>query len=151
QSDHRYRLVSLSRNFGHQIAITAGVDFARGDAVIIMDADLQDPPQLVLQMIERGKSGVEIVLAGSRSRQNDTYCKRWPAVLFYYLLRRLAAVEIPANVGDFRLIDRKAIEVCRRMRERDPFLRGMFAWMGFRQAAVTFDRPGRKLGETKYP
>ena len=151
QSDHRYRLVSLSRNFGHQIAITAGMDFARGDAVIVMDADLQDPPELVLQMIERWKSGFEIVYAERRSRQDETYFKRWTAGLFYRLLRRLAAVEIPANVGDFRLIDRKALEVCRRMRERDPFLRGMFAWMGFRQAAVTFDRPGRKLGETKYP
>jgi polyisoprenyl-phosphate glycosyltransferase len=151
QSDHRYRFVSLSRNFGHQIAITAGMDFARGDAVIIMDADLQDPPELVLQMIERWKSGFEIVYAERRSRQDETYFKRWTAGLFYRLLRLLAAVEIPANVGDFRLVDRKAIEVFRRMRERDPFVRGMFAWMGFRQAAVTYDRPGRKLGETKYP
>jgi dolichol-phosphate mannosyltransferase len=151
QSDHRYRLVSLSRNFGHQIAITAGLDFAHGDAVIIMDADLQDPPELVLQMIERWKSGFEIVYAERRSREGETYFKRWTAAIFYSVLRRLAAVEIPANVGDFRLIDRKALEVCRRMRERDPFLRGMFAWMGFRQAAVTFDRPGRMLGGTKYP
>jgi dolichol-phosphate mannosyltransferase len=149
--DDRYRLVYLSRNFGHQIAITAGMDFASGDAVIIMDADLQDPPEVVLQMVERWKSGFEIVYAERSSRQDETYFKRWTAGLFYRLLRQLAAVEIPPNVGDFRLVDRKALEVFRRMRERDPFVRGMFAWMGFRQAAVTYDRPGRKLGETKYP
>src|SRR5262245_33425993 len=149
--DDRYRLVCLSRNFGHQIAITAGMDLASGDAVIIMDADLQDPPELVLQMVERWKSGFEIVYAERSSRQDETYFKRWTAGLFYRLLRQLAAVEIPPNVGDFRLVDRKALEVFRRMRERDPFVRGMFAWMGFRQAAVTYDRPGRKLGETKYP
>ena len=151
QLDDRYRLVCLSRNFGHQIAIIAGMDLADGDAVIVMDADLQDPPELVLQMIEQWKLGFEIVYAERRSRQDETYFKRWTAGLFYRLLRRLAAVDIPRNVGDFRLVDRKALAVFRRMRERDPFVRGMFAWMGFRQAAVTYDRPGRKIGETKYP
>jgi polyisoprenyl-phosphate glycosyltransferase len=127
------------------------MDLASGDAVIIMDADLQDPPELVLQMIEQWKLGFEVVYAQRRSRQDETYFKRCTAGLFCSLLGRLAAVEIPPNVGDFRLVDRKALDVFLRMRERDPFVRGMFAWMGFRQAAIPYDRPGRKIGETKYP
>lgn len=149
--DNRYRLVSLSRNFGHQIAITAGMDLAGGDAVIVMDSDLQDPPELVLEMIAKWRSGFQIVYAQRRSREGESTFKRWSASLFYRILRKLAAVEIPANVGDFRLVDRKAVEIFRSMRERDPFVRGMFAWMGFRQTAVEYDRPARATGETKYP
>jgi polyisoprenyl-phosphate glycosyltransferase len=151
EADNRYRLVSLSRNFGHQIAITAGMDLASGHAVIVMDADLQDPPDVVLEMIAKWKSGFQIVYAQRRSREGESVFKRWTAILFYRVLGKLAAVEIPPNVGDFRLVDRKAVKVFRAMRERDPFVRGMFAWMGFRQTAVPYDRPVRAIGETKYP
>jgi dolichol-phosphate mannosyltransferase len=151
ERDPRYRLVSLSRNFGHQIAITAGMDLARGQAVVVLDGDLQDPPELVLAMIEKWKAGFEIVYAERTARPGETRLKRWTAGLFYRLLRRLASVDIPANVGDFRLVDRKPLEVFRRMGERDPFVRGMFAWMGFRRAAVPYERPARTAGETKYP
>src|SRR5688500_1302461 len=150
-ADPRYRLVSFARNFGHQIAITAGMDVALGEAVIVMDADLQDPPELVLSMIDKWKAGFEIVYAERISRPGETPVKRWTANLFYKILRLLASVDIPANVGDFRLVDRKALEVFRRMSERDPFVRGMFAWMGFRQTSVQFERPARTIGETKYP
>ena len=150
-TDPRYRLISFSRTFGHQIAITAGMDVASGDAVIVLDADLQDPPELVLSMIERWKAGFEIVYAERISRQGETLVKRWTANSFYRILRMLASVDIPSNVGDFRLVDRKAVEVFRHMGERDPFVRGMFAWMGFRQTSVQYERPARTVGETKYP
>src|SRR5437899_2430623 len=146
--DGRYRLISLTRNFGHQVAITAGMDLASGRAVIVLDADLQDPPELVLSMIEKWRAGFEIVYAERTSRPGETRLKRWTADLFYRLLRRLASVDIPPNVGDFRLVDRKALEVFRRMSERDPFVRGMFAWMGFRQTSVKYVRPARTVGET---
>jgi dolichol-phosphate mannosyltransferase len=149
--DPRYRLILLSRNFGHQIAITAGMDAACGDAVIVMDADLQDPPELLLEMVAQWKSGFEIVCAERLSRAGESLFKRWTAEAFYRVLRRLASVEIPRNVGDFRLVDRRALEVFRRMRERDRFVRGMFGWMGFRQTSVKFHRPGRASGTTKYP
>jgi polyisoprenyl-phosphate glycosyltransferase len=151
RADERYRLISLSRNFGHQIAITAGMDAACGDAVIVMDADLQDPPELIHEMIAKWKSGFQIVYAQRRSRDGESAFKRLTANIFYRVLRSLAAVEIPPNVGDFRLVDRQAIDVFRVMRERDPFVRGMFAWMGFQQTAVVYDRPARSVGETKYP
>jgi dolichol-phosphate mannosyltransferase len=148
--DERYRLISLSRNFGHQVAITAGMDIACGQAVIVMDADLQDPPELVLEMIAKWKAGYEIVYAERLSRDGEALFKRVTANAFYRMLRHLASVDIPRNVGDFRLVDRKALEVFRRMRERDRFVRGMYAWMGFRQTSVTFHRPGRASGSTKY-
>lgn len=151
RTDERYRLISLSRNFGHQIAITAGMDAACGDAVIVMDADLQDPPELVHEMISKWKSGFQIVFAQRQSRDGESVFKRLSANIFYRVLRSLAAVDIPPNVGDFRLVDRQAIDVFRVMRERDPFVRGMFAWMGFQQTAVLYDRPARSIGETKYP
>jgi len=149
--DRRYRLVSFSRNFGHQVAITAGMDLAAGKAVIVMDADLQDPPEHLFEMIAKWKSGYEIVFAERLSRDGESLFKRRTAGLFYRVLRRLASVDIPPNVGDFRLVDRKALDVFRLMRERDPFVRGMFSWMGFRQTSVPFHRPPRKYGETKYP
>lgn len=149
--DPRFRLISFTRNFGHQVAITAGMDRAAGQAVIVLDADLQDPPELVLAMIDKWREGYQIVYAERIARHGETWLKRWTADIFYRLLRRLASVDIPANVGDFRLVDRRAIDVFRRMSERDPFVRGMFAWMGFRQTAVQYERPPRALGETKYP
>ncbi|MCX7340701.1 MAG: glycosyltransferase family 2 protein [Hyphomicrobiales bacterium] len=150
KDDPRYRYIALSRNFGHQIAITAGMDAAAGDAVIIMDADLQDPPEVCLDLIARWKDGYEIVYAQRLSREGETALKLWTAKMFYRALRKLTAVDIPQNVGDFRLVDRRALDAFRAMPERDRFVRGMFGWMGFRQTAVPFHRLARAAGETKY-
>jgi dolichol-phosphate mannosyltransferase len=151
QADARYRYLGLSRNFGHQIAITAGMDRACGDAVIVMDADLQDPPEIVLKMIAKWREGFDIVYARRKARQGESRFKRASAALFYRLIARLSAVDMPRDVGDFRLVDRAALRAFGQMRERDRFVRGMFAWMGFRQACVDFERPRRSAGETKYP
>ncbi|WP_353645476.1 glycosyltransferase family 2 protein [Mesorhizobium sp. WSM2239] len=146
-----FRLIELSRNFGHQIAITAGMDAAKGDAVIVMDADLQDPPEVVLDLVAKWKEGFEIVCARRVSRQGETWFKRFTARVFYRLLRRMTTVDIPRDVGDFRLVGRKALETFKHMPEHDRFVRGMFGWMGFNQAVVPFERPARTMGETKYP
>ncbi len=151
RADPRYRFVGLSRNFGHQIAITAGMDRAEGDAVIVMDADMQDPPEVVLQLIAKWKEGYDVVYAQRLAREGEGWFKRASATLFYRLLARLSAVDIPRDTGDFRLIDRAVLRAFGQMRERDRFVRGMFAWMGFRQTAVTFNRAARGAGETKYP
>ncbi|MEX0589476.1 MAG: glycosyltransferase family 2 protein [Xanthobacteraceae bacterium] len=149
--DSRYRYIGLSRNFGHQAAITAGMEAASGAAVVVMDADLQDPPEVVNEMIARWKEGYELVYARRLSREGDGAFKRATAKLFYKLLDRLSSVSIPADVGDFRLIDRKVLDAFRAMPEQDRFVRGMFAWLGFRQTEVTFHRMARVAGETKYP
>lgn len=146
-----FRFIALSRNFGHQIAITAGMDAARGEAIIVMDADLQDPPEVVTDMIARWKDGFQVVYAKRLSRAGETAFKRATANLFYKLLNGLTHVEIPRDVGDFRLIDRKVLDAFKAMPERDRFVRGMFAWLGFRQTSVEFHRPERAAGETKYP
>jgi glycosyltransferase involved in cell wall biosynthesis len=151
KDDPRYRYIRLTRNFGHQIAITAGMDAANGEAVIVMDADLQDPPEVVHEMIARWKQGHEVVYARRVSRDGESTFKRWTATAFYKLLSRLSSVDIPQDVGDFRLIDRRVLEVFRAMPEQDRFVRGMFAWLGFRQTAVEFHRPARAAGVTKYP
>ena len=151
RTDSRYRFIGLSRNFGQQLAMTAGLDAALGDAVILMDADLQDPPEVVLQMIEKWREGYEIVYARRKTRHGESPFKLATAKLFYKLMSRIAAVEIPQNVGDFRLVDRKALDVFKDMREQDRFVRGMFAWVGFRQTAIEFDREERAAGETKWP
>ena len=151
KSDPRCRYIGLSRNFGHQIAITAGMDAAVGKAVIIMDADLQDPPEVVSEMIARWQDGYEIVYGRRLSREGESKFKRWTANLFYRLLVRVSSIDIPRDVGDFRLVDRKVVEAFRTMPERDRFVRGMFAWLGFRQTEVSFHRPPRQFGETKYP
>jgi polyisoprenyl-phosphate glycosyltransferase len=151
KDDLRYRYIGLSRNFGHQVAITAGMDAAAGQAVIVMDADLQDPPEVVGDMIARWRDGYEIVYGRRLSRDGESKFKRWTASLFYRVLARLSSVDIPRDVGDFRLIDRKVLEAFRAMPERDRFVRGMFAWLGFRQTEVTFHRLPRFAGETKYP
>lgn len=150
-AEPRFRLIQLSRNFGHQIAITAGMDAASGDAVVVMDADLQDPPEVVLDLVAKWKEGYEIVYARRVRREGETWFKRATAGLFYRVLEGMTSVGIPRDVGDFRLIGRKALETFKAMPERDRFVRGMFAWMGFRQAAVDFERPAREHGETKYP
>lgn len=151
KDDPRYRYIGLSRNFGHQIALTAGLDAAAGQAVIVMDADLQDPPEVVGEMIARWKDGFEIVYGKRLARDGESPFKRWSASLFYKLLGRLSSVDIPRDVGDFRLIDRKVLEAFRAMPEQDRFVRGMFAWLGFRQTEVAFHRQARAAGETKYP
>lgn len=149
--DPRIKLIRLSRNFGHQIAVTAGLTAVRGRATIIMDADLQDPPEVVQDLVARWIEGYEIVHAQRRARAGETWFKKVSATLYYRLLARLSSVEIPRDVGDFRLVDAKVVEAIRSMPERDRYLRGMFAWVGFRQTIVQFDRPQRFAGETKYP
>jgi dolichol-phosphate mannosyltransferase len=151
KTDPRYRYLGLSRNFGHQIAITAGLDAARGAAVIVMDADLQDPPEVVERMIARWKEGNDVVYARRVSRESESAFKRWTSSLFYRVLRRLSSIDIPQDVGDFRLVDRRVLDVFRAMPEQDRFVRGMFAWLGFRQATVDFHRAARAAGSTKYP
>lgn len=150
-SDSRYRYVALSRNFGHQNAISAGMELSRGEAVIVMDADLQDPPEVVLSLIERWREGNDIVHARRRTRIGETWFKRVTASLFYRFARRLADCDLVPHVGDFRLISRRAIETFRGMPEQDRYVRGMFSWMGYPQATVEFDREERAGGETKYP
>jgi len=151
KDDRRYRYIGLSRNFGHQIAISAGMDAASGEAVIVMDADLQDPPEVIHQMIARWREGFDVVYARRLSREGDGAFKRISANLFYRLLAQISSVDIPRDVGDFRLIDRKVLDAFRAMPERDRFVRGMFAWLGFRQTEVAFHRLPRAAGETKYP
>jgi dolichol-phosphate mannosyltransferase len=146
-----YRYIGLSRNFGHQVAITAGMDAAAGEAIVVMDADLQDPPEIVGEMIEKWKEGYEVVYARRLSRVGESRFKRATAHLFYRLLGRMSSVAIPADVGDFRLIDRKVLDALRSMPEQDRFVRGMIAWLGFRQAEVPFHRLPRPAGQTKYP
>jgi polyisoprenyl-phosphate glycosyltransferase len=149
--DQRFRYIRLSRNFGHQVAITAGMDAAQGNAIIVMDADLQDPPEIVEQLIAKWEEGYDVVYARRLSRAGESRFKRATAGLFYRMLGRMASVGIPADVGDFRLIDRKVLDVLRQMPERDRFVRGMIAWLGFRQTEVAFHRLERAAGETKYP
>jgi polyisoprenyl-phosphate glycosyltransferase len=149
--DDRVTVLSLARNFGHQIAVTAGLDAAQGrDAVIVMDTDLQDPPEVSLQLIETWEAGADVAYAQRRTRQDSPF-KKGTAYLFYWLLTRLASVEIPRNVGDFRLMDKRVLAEVIRYREHDRFLRGIVAHVGFRQEAVPFDRDSRHAGSSSYP
>ena len=148
--DPRFRYIGLSRNFGHQIAITAGMDAAQGKAIVVMDADLQDPPEIVEQLIAKWKEGYDVVYARRLSRAGESRFKRATAHLFYRMLGSISSIGIPVDVGDFRLIDRKVLDALRQMPEQDRFVRGMFAWVGFRQAVVKFHRPPRAAGESKY-
>lgn len=150
RQDPRFKIVQLARNFGHQVAITAGMDLASGDAVIIMDADLQDPPEVVGELITRWREGYEVVYAVRERRSGESLFKRITASLFYRILRRLTDVDIPADVGDFRLVDRRALQAFRSLREGHRFVRGMFSWVGFRQTGVSYKREARFAGETKY-
>ena len=147
----RLRLLRLSRNFGHQIALTAGVDVATGDAVIVMDADLQDPPEVVLELTERWREGYDVVYAVRDVREGETRFKRATAAAFYRGFNRISEVQVPVDAGDFRLVDRRALDVFNRMRESNRFVRGMFSWIGLRQAGVVYTRQERFAGETKYP
>jgi glycosyltransferase involved in cell wall biosynthesis len=148
--DSRMKLVVLSRNFGHQLAISAGLDFASGDAIVIMDGDLQDPPELVPALAERWREGYDVVYALRASRAGETRFRRGAAAFFYRLIGRLTNIDLPPDTGDFRLVDRRAARIVANMREPDRYLRGMFAWVGFRQTAVPYDRAARYAGEGKY-
>ncbi|MHB0924510.1 MAG: glycosyltransferase family 2 protein [Bellilinea sp.] len=150
-TDKRVRPVMFARNFGHQIAVTAGLDYARGQAVIIIDADLQDPPEVMLEMISKWREGVEVVYAVRADREGETWFKKLTAALFYRIIFSITDVKIPMDTGDFRLMDRKVVNVMKTMREHHRFLRGMSAWVGFRQEGVTYNRAARFGGETKYP
>ncbi len=151
REEPRLRLIRLSRNFGHQIALTAGVDLAAGDAVIVLDADLQDPPEVILELAARWREGYDIVYAVRDVREGETRFKRATAAWFYRAFNHISEVQVPVDVGDFRLVDRRALDVFNSMRESNRFVRGMFAWIGFRQTGVVYVRHERFAGETKYP
>ena len=149
--DERVRVVSLSRNFGHQPALTAGLDHATGEAIVMIDADLQDPPELIPQMVERWRAGSDVVYAVREARAGESKFKLLTARWFYSLFRRLATVELTPDSGDFRLMDRRVLEVLQLMPERNRFLRGMTVWVGFTQTAIPYRRDARHAGVTKYP
>jgi dolichol-phosphate mannosyltransferase len=151
EKDGCVKLLDFSRNFGHQIAITAGMDYARGDAIVIIDADLQDPPELIPQMIEKWKEGYEVVYAKRSQRKGESLFKKWTAALFYRLMGAMAEVKIPLDTGDFRLMDRKVCDAMQGIREKNRFVRGLVSWVGFRQIAIEYVREERYAGETKYP
>jgi dolichol-phosphate mannosyltransferase len=151
-AEPRYKVLSLSRNFGHQMAITAGLDRASGDAVVVMDADLQDPPEVVRQMVARWREGFDVVFGVRSRRHGETAFKKLTAAIFYRLLRgMLGDVSIPVDAGDFRLMSRPVVLTLRALRERHRFVRGLVWWVGFRQTSVSYERPARFAGETKYP
>ncbi|WP_413175203.1 glycosyltransferase family 2 protein [Anabaena azotica] len=148
--DSRVRYLSLARNFGHQVAVTAGLNFAQGKSIIVMDADLQDPPELILTMIDKWHEGYQVVYAQRISRQKESWLKRFTAYLFYRLLKRLAQVDIPVDTGDFCLMDRQVVDILNAMPERNRYIRGLRAWVGFRQTSVLFERNPRYAGDVKY-
>ena len=150
ERDDRFKPIRLARNFGHQVAISAGIDFALGDAVVIMDGDLQDPPEVVPELIARWREGYDVVYAVRTKREGDPWHKRLLAVLFYRVLRRLTQTDVPADAGDFRLVDRRAVDSFKLLRERNRYVRGMFAWVGFNQIGVPYERDARYGGERKY-
>jgi dolichol-phosphate mannosyltransferase len=150
-SDTRVRVVSFSRNFGHQFAVTAGLDHCAGEAICIIDADLQDPPEVILEMLERWRNGVDVAYGVRTEREGESAFKLWTAKLFYRTINRMSDTPIPLDTGDFRLMDRAAVEAFQAMPERDRFVRGMVAWAGFRQEAVPYRRAARFAGSTKYP
>lgn len=149
--DSRVRPVVFARNFGHQIAVTAGMDYSLGQAVVIIDADLQDPPEVIQEMIARWREGYEVVYAVRTEREGESWFKLFTASLFYRLIYRITDVDIPLDTGDFRLLDRQVVDVLKKMRERHRFLRGMSAWVGFKQIGVNYKRRARFAGQTKYP
>ncbi len=150
-ADTRYRVLSLARNFGHQKAITAGIDRARGEAVVIMDADLQDPPDVVVQMLDKWREGFDVVYAKRGKREGESWFKLTTAALFYRVFALMIPISVPLDTGDFRLMGRNVVRALRRLRETHRFVRGMVSWVGFRQTAVVYDRAARFAGETKYP
>ena len=151
ETDDHVRPVIFARNFGHQIAVTAGLDYSRGDAVIIIDADLQDPPEVILDLIAKWREGYEVVYAVRKEREGETWFKKTTAALFYRIILKITDVKIPLDTGDFRLLDRKVVNIMCKMRERHRFLRGMASWVGFKQIGVEYKRAARFAGVTKYP
>ncbi|HQY62052.1 MAG: glycosyltransferase family 2 protein [Myxococcales bacterium] len=147
----RYKVLSFARNFGHQVAITAGIDYARGEAVVVMDADLQDPPEVVAEMVAKWREGYDVVYGKRRSRAGETWFKLLTARWFYRLFAAMIPIEVPLDTGDFRLMSRRVVVALRELREVHRFVRGMVSWVGFKQTAVLYDRAGRFAGETKYP
>lgn len=151
QNDRRFKILHLSRNFGHQAALTAGLEWAQGNTVTVIDADLQDPPELIAEFLVKWQEGFEVVYAVRNQRAGETFFKLLTAKLFYRLIRKLTRVAIPVDTGDFRLLDRKALDAFLKMPERHRFIRGMISWVGFKQTGVLYDRASRKYGETHYP
>jgi glycosyltransferase involved in cell wall biosynthesis len=151
RQDQHLRPVIFARNFGHQLAVTAGLDYSQGEAVIIIDSDLQDPPEVIPEMIMKWKEGYEVVFAVRTEREGESWFKLFTASIFYRLIYRITDVDIPLDTGDFRLLDRKVVSVLNNMREHHRFLRGMSVWVGFRQTGVPYKRHARFAGETKYP
>ncbi|HEY5648944.1 MAG TPA: glycosyltransferase family 2 protein, partial [Nitrospiria bacterium] len=150
-SDPRVKIVHLSRNFGHQIALTAGLDHAQGDAVVMIDSDLQDPPEAIPLLLDKWRAGYEVVYGVRESREVDTWFKRNTARIFYWIMRKVGNLDLPADAGDFRLIDKKVVQVFRSVGEHHRFIRGLTSWVGFRQTGVLYKRAERFAGVTKYP
>ena len=151
ERDGRIKVINFSRNFGHQIAITAGTDYAQGRAVAVIDSDLQDPPEVIVEMIARWREGYQLIYGVRGEREGETAFKLATASLFYRLIRKITSVNIPVDTGDFRLMDRKVVDALKSMREHHRFMRGLSVWVGFRQVGVTYRRAARPVGETKYP
>ena len=151
KKDERVRTVIFARNFGHQIAVSAGMDYARGDAIVVIDADLQDPPEVILELIDKWKEGYQVVYAVRSEREGESWFKLTTASLFYKFIQKITDVDIPLNTGDFRLLDRKVLDVMNNMPERNRFLRGMSSWAGFKQTGVEYKRHARFAGKTHYP
>jgi len=149
--DERVKVVDFARNFGHQIAVTAGMDYAQGDAVVLIDADLQDPPELILEMLAKWREGYEVVYAIRAERKGETWFKEFTAKAFYRIIYKITDIDIPMDTGDFRLMDRKVVNALKTMHEKHRFMRGMSVWVGFRQTGVKYVRAERYAGETKYP
>ncbi len=150
-NDPKIKLINFARNFGHQIAITAGMDYAEGQAIVVIDADLQDPPELIPKMLEKWKEGYDVVYGKRLAREGETFFKKFTAKVFYRFLRKMTDVDIPVDTGDFRLIDRKVAEALKLVHERNRYIRGIISWLGFKQIGVEFNRDKRFAGETKYP
>lgn len=151
QQDQRVKVVNFSKNFGHQLAITAGIDYANGDAVVVIDSDLQDPPEVIPDLLAKWREGNQVVYAVRAEREGETWFKKLTASFFYRLIDRITSVNIPVDTGDFRLMDRRVVDALKRMREHHRFMRGMSAWIGFQQVGVPYRRDARRAGETKYP
>ncbi|HHW22143.1 MAG TPA: glycosyltransferase family 2 protein [Clostridiaceae bacterium] len=151
KTDKRVKMIDFARNFGHQIAITAGMDYAAGECMVIIDGDLQDPPELIPEMIKIWRSGYDVVYGKRKARQGETFFKKFTAKAFYRILGKLTDIDIPVDTGDFRLIDRRVCEALKQLPERNRYVRGLMSWVGFKQTAIEFERSERFAGETKYP
>ena len=150
QKNRSFKIINFSRNFGKEIALTAGIDYANGSAVIPIDADLQDPPELIGQLIDKWREGYDVVYATRRSRKGETWLKKTTAKAFYYTVAKLIRINIPANTGDFRLLDRRVVNALKRMPEKSRFMKGLFSWVGYKQTSILFDRDPRHLGKTSW-